>query len=72
MRNWLENAGLAQYADVFLQNGWETTDALVLIQEANLKEMGVKPGHRAVILNHIQYGSIYQRVDSINIELSFY
>ena len=54
MRNWLENAGLAQYADVFLQNGWETTDALVLIQEANLKEMGVKPGHRAVILNHIQ------------------
>ena len=54
VRNWLENAGLAQYADVFLQNGWETTDALVLIQEANLKEMGVKPGHRAVILNHIQ------------------
>merc|ERR1719272_2144182 len=26
----------------FLKNGWETTDALILIQETDLKEMGVK------------------------------
>ena len=54
VRNWLEKAGVAQYTEIFLKNGWETTDALILIQETDLKEMGVKPGHCAVILKNIQ------------------
>jgi ankyrin repeat protein len=52
--NWLEKAGLAQYTEKFLENGWETTDALILLEKTNLEQMGVLPGHCAVILKNIQ------------------
>ena len=54
VKNWLECLKLSQYTEKFLKNGWETTDALVLIQKSDLDAMEVLPGHSAVILKNIQ------------------
>ena len=46
--NWLEELGLGQYADVFAENAIEFR-ALPALTEDDLKELGLKLGHRRVL-----------------------
>jgi hypothetical protein len=40
--------GLAQYLDAFVDQGFDTWDTILDIQESDLDALGVKLGHRRV------------------------
>jgi len=41
----LRGVGLGQYARSLLKNGWDEMDILLLIEDADMKDLGMKPGH---------------------------
>jgi len=41
----LRESGLFQYAEIFLQSGFDDLDTLMDIEEEHMKEMGMPPGH---------------------------
>lgn len=48
IRQWLDAHGLAEYADIFEENAVDLR-ALPSLSEADLKELGVKLGHRRIL-----------------------
>ena len=52
VRQWLEQLGLSQYAEVFAENDVDL-EALCLLTDADLEKLGVSLGHRKKLLKAI-------------------
>lgn len=46
VRTFLRNAGFECYFDVLLKHGWDRMGILALMQDRDMKQMGIKMGHR--------------------------
>ncbi|ETO14188.1 hypothetical protein RFI_23181 [Reticulomyxa filosa] len=53
VRNWFKQLALSEYADLFLDNGYDRLDVIVEINEEELKQLGIKAGHIKVITKAI-------------------
>ena len=54
VKMWLGGINMEEYIECFFENGWDTPAALVEMKEKDLGEMGVKSGHKAVIMKNIR------------------
>jgi hypothetical protein len=54
VRAHLQNAGLGQYADALLANGYTSPAALRAVEATELAEVGVLPGHRRGLLDALR------------------
>eukprot|EP01083_Nonionella_stella_P168050 566248_1 len=56
VRNWIVNElGLGQYVELFITNGYEEMDVVMIMKEQDLQEIGIEnQGHRAKIMAEIE------------------
>eukprot|EP01083_Nonionella_stella_P231499 817434_1 len=56
VRNWIVNElGLGQYVELFIANGYEEMDVVMIMKEQDLQEIGIEnQGHRAKIMAEIE------------------
>ena len=52
--NWLKFFKMEEYAQNFEKDGFDTLRGVATIDEDDLIDMGVKKGHRRVVLSHIE------------------
>ena len=51
---WMGSINMEEYIERFFENGWETPAALQEMKEKDLSELGVKSGHKALIMKNIR------------------
>ncbi|TYZ62601.1 hypothetical protein PybrP1_002361 [[Pythium] brassicae (nom. inval.)] len=54
VHNWLKSLKMEEYIENFEKDGFDTLRGVATINEDDLIDMGVKKGHRRVVLSHIE------------------
>lgn len=54
VHNWLKLLKMEEYIESFEKDGFDTLRGVATIDEEDLIDMGVKKGHRRVVLSHIE------------------